>query len=312
MKEKSFISAVVYVRNNEGTIGSFIERLSAFLEDNFDNSEIVCVNDGSSDGSVEEIKQAADKVKETVVSIINMSYFHGLELAMNAGVDMAIGDFVAEFDSCIADYDMSLVMDVYRKVLEGYDVVSAVSDKKERLSSRLFYKLLEKYSDLSIALHTESFRIVSRRMINRIKAMNVTIPYRKIIYASAGLKTTSLSYRAEKLDVSGDRTGKEAGEYRKKLATDSLLLFTAVGDKISMGMTLFMMAVTILMIVYTVTVFLIGKPTEGWTTTVLFFSVAFFGLFAILTIVIKYLQLILGLVFKRKQYNFESIEKLTK
>ena len=312
MKEKSFISAVVYVRNNEGTIASFIERLSAFLEDNFDNSEIVCVNDGSCDGSEEKIKQTADRIRGTVVSIVNMSYFHGLELAMNAGVDIAIGDFVVEFDTCFADYDMSFVMDVYRKVLEGYDVVSAVSDKRERLSSRLFYKLLEKYSDLSIELHTESFRIVSRRMINRIKAMNVTTPYRKIVYASAGLKTASLSYGAQKSDVIADKTGKETGEYRKKLATDSLLLFTAVGDKISMGMTILMMAVSILMIVYTVVVFLIGKPTEGWTTTVLFFSVAFFGLFAILTIVIKYLQLILGLVFKRKQYNFESIEKLTK
>ena len=312
MKEKSFISAVVYIRNNEGTIASFMEKLSLFLEDSFDNSEIVCVNDGSSDGSVEEIKRIADKINGTVVSIVNMSYYHGLELAMNAGVDMAIGDFVVEFDTCLVDYDMSLVMDVYKKVLEGYDVVSAVSDKRERLSSRLFYRLLEKYSDMSIALHTESFRIVSRRMINRIKAMNVTTPYRKIVYASAGLKTTSLSYKAENQNMAVDMLGKETGEYRKKLATDSLLLFSTVGDKISMGMTLFMMAVSILMIVYTVVVFLTGKPTEGWTTTVLFFSVAFFGLFAILTIVIKYLQLILGLVFKRKQYNFESIEKLTK
>ena len=51
-------------------------------------------------------------------------------------------------------------------------------------------------------------------------------------------------------------------------------------------------------------------PVEGWTTTILFLSVAFFGLFGILTIIIKYLQLLMDLVFKRKHYSFESVEKL--
>ena len=53
-------------------------------------------------------------------------------------------------------------------------------------------------------------------------------------------------------------------------------------------------------------------PVAGWTTTILFLSVVFFGLFAILTVIIKYLQIIVDLVFKRKHYSFESIEKLTK
>ena len=50
----------------------------------------------------------------------------------------------------------------------------------------------------------------------------------------------------------------------------------------------------------------------GWTTTVLFLSVVFFGLFGVLTVIVKYLQLIVELVFKRKRYTFESIEKVTK
>ena len=56
----------------------------------------------------------------------------------------------------------------------------------------------------------------------------------------------------------------------------------------------------------------IGHPIEGWTTTVMFLSVAFLGLFGILTIIVKYLQIIVDMVFKRKHYNYESIEKLTK
>jgi dolichol-phosphate mannosyltransferase len=59
-------------------------------------------------------------------------------------------------------------------------------------------------------------------------------------------------------------------------------------------------------------VFTTANPVAGWTTTILFLSVVFLGLFAVLTIVVKYLQLMLNMIFKRKQYNFESIEKLTK
>ena len=77
-------------------------------------------------------------------------------------------------------------------------------------------------------------------------------------------------------------------------------------------MTVFMMVVSVFMVLYSVVVYLTANPVVGWTTTILFLSVAFFGLFGILTIIIKYLQLLVDLVFKRKQYSFENIEKLTK
>ena len=63
---------------------------------------------------------------------------------------------------------------------------------------------------------------------------------------------------------------------------------------------------------YSAVIYATSNPVAGWTTTILFLSVAFFGLFGILTIVVKYLQLLVDLVFKRKHYSFESIEKLTK
>ena len=62
---------------------------------------------------------------------------------------------------------------------------------------------------------------------------------------------------------------------------------------------------------YSVVIYLTQNPVEGWTTTILFLSFAFFGLFSVLTVIIKYLQIIVDLIFKRKTYNFESIEKLT-
>ena len=96
------------------------------------------------------------------------------------------------------------------------------------------------------------------------------------------------------------------------MAVDSLILFTEVGYRFSKGMTVLMMLVSIFMVAYSIIIYTSFHPVEGWTTTILFLSVAFFGLFGVLTVIIKYLQLIVGLVFKRQQYSFESIEKLTK
>ena len=76
-------------------------------------------------------------------------------------------------------------------------------------------------------------------------------------------------------------------------------------------MTLLMMCIAVFMLTYSIVVYLTQTPVEGWTTTILFLSFAFFGLFGVLTVIIKYLQIIVDLIFKRKTYNFESIEKLT-
>ena len=191
-----------------------------------------------------------------------------------------------------------------------YDIVSAVPDKPEKLTSKLFYRVFDKFTDLSYEMHTESFRILSRRVINRISSMNKTIPYRKAIYASQGLKTDALKYNV--ITASESKTDKTERGYRTGLAVDSLILFTEMGYRFSMTMTAIMMLMSVFMVVYSIVIFVTQNPVAGWTTTILFLSVAFFGLFGILTIVIKYLQLLVNLVFKRKHYSFEGIEKLTK
>jgi dolichol-phosphate mannosyltransferase len=101
-------------------------------------------------------------------------------------------------------------------------------------------------------------------------------------------------------------------KYRSGLAVDSLILFTELGYRLSIAMTVLMMIVSVFMVIYSIVIYATAHPVEGWTTTILFLSVAFLGLFGILTVIIKYLQLLINLIFKRKQYSFESIEKLTK
>ena len=121
-KEKNFISAVIYVHNAEDQIESFLRIVAEILADNFDNVEIICVNDDSTDHSVDRIREFSRKEAAFSISVLNMSYFHGLEMAMNAGVDLAIGDFVFEFDSPVSDFDREEIMQVYYRSLEGYDI----------------------------------------------------------------------------------------------------------------------------------------------------------------------------------------------
>ncbi len=309
-KEKNFVSAVIYVHNAESRIESFLNEIIKIMEDNFEHSEIICVNDCSDDNSVKVIKGISDKAITTSISVINMSFFHGLELAMNAGMDLAIGDFVFEFDNTNLDFDPDMIMKIYHHSLTGFDIVSASPDKREKLSSRVFYKVFDKFSDLKYDMTTESFRILSRRVINRISAMNKTIPYRKAIYAGSGLKTANLKYDVKQ--AVGNTADSKERRYRSGLAVDTLILFTELGYRFSFWMTSVMMLISVFMIIYTLLVYFTGHPMEGWTTTLLFLSVAFLGLFGILTVIVKYLQIIVDMVFKRKYYNFESIEKLTK
>lgn len=309
-KEKKFISAVIYVHNAENRIEDFLGRVIKTLEDNFEHSEIICVNDYSDDNSVLLVKKASAAAKTASISILNMSYFHGVEMAMNAGVDLSIGDYVYEFDNTFLDFSEDDIMSVYKRSLEGYDIVSASPDRREKLSSRIFYNVFDINTNIPHKMDTESFRILSRRVINRISSMNKTVIYRKAVYANCGLKTDNIRYNPIPYDRSA--VDKNEKKYRTDLAVDSLILFTDVGYRLSMTMTIVMMFISIFVAVYSVIIYVTAQPVAGWTTTIMFLSIAFLGLFGILTIIIKYLQLLVNLTFRRKHYSFESIEKLTK
>jgi len=311
-KEKNFISAVIYVHNAENRIEDFVNTIIDVFEDNFEHSEIICVNDFSEDQSAEKIKGLSGNANTVNISLLNMSSYHGLEAAMNAGMDLAIGDFVFEFDNAVLDFDKNEILKVYQHALQGYDIVSASSDRKQKVSSNLFYFVFDKFADQVYRMNTESFRVLSRRVINRIDSMNKTVPYRKAVYANCGLKMDNLQYHAVVSSKQLLTIDKKEKKYRSALAVDSLLLFTELGYRFSISMTSLMILIAAFMVIYSIVIYFLGTPVAGWTTTVLFLSFCFFGLFGIQTIIIKYLQLILNLVFKTKKYNFESIEKLTK
>lgn len=307
-KEKNFVSAVVYCCNDADCIGPFIQRLDTVLFENFLKCEIIVVNDSSDDNSTCIVKEFAHKVnkeaKEHTITLLNMSYRQGLEASMNAGVNLAIGDFVFEFDSLNDDYDMSLLMEVYRHSLTGYDIVSARCTKNSRWVSRRYYSIFNRYAHLQHTIGTETFRLLSRRAINRVHSITQNIPYRKAAYANSGLAVNSIVYKPSKT------IKKKRYNDSWKVAIESLLLYTDVPFRATILLAIFMLVVSMAVGLYAVIYRMLRNPVEGWTTTIFFMSFGFSGLFIILAMIIRYMQTLVRLNFRKKDYLFESIEKL--
>ena len=309
-KQKNFISIVVYIHNVEYLIDNFLETLYRMMDDNFEKYEIICVNDGSTDNSKEVIKTHAGKTSSCMLSIVNMSYYQGIEASMRAGIDLAIGDFVFEFDEIVLDFDPNLIMEVYNRSLQGYDIVSC-GKGNFRTSSKLFYSIYNRNSGTPYALRSETFRIISRRGINRVQSMSVNIPYRKAMYSNCGLSLDYLLYQPINTGAEQRQKQKQRLKDPYDMAITSLILFTNIAYKMSLFFSIVMMLATLGSLAYVVVVYLTGNPVAGYTTMMILMSGAFFALFAILAMVIKYLSVILGLVFHKQRYLIESIEKIT-
>ena len=298
-KEKNFISAVVYLHNDGARAVEFCRAVAAELDAHFAQYELVVVDDACTDDTVAQLR-AWGKDQAAPLTILHMSLYHGLENAMNAGLDAAIGDYVYEFDATELCYPAPMIFDAYRTALQGSDIVS-VCPKATR--SGLFYRIFNANSHSNYQLRTDAFRLVTRRAINRVHASSAHLPYRKAAYAACGLKMTDLEFEG--------KVGAGAS-HRFNLAIDSLALYTDAGFKASVGITLCMLVLALAELVYTLVIFATGHPVAGWTTTMFVITVGFAGLFAVLAIVVKYLSLLLELTFKQQKYLVESIEKLQK
>lgn len=310
--EKKFVSLVIYLHNSSEYLRKFMDTVIPVFENNFEQFEIVCVNDACTDHTIELLKEYVEEKHLTaMVNVVHMSFFQGLESAMNAGRDISIGDFVYEFDDIFVDYEPNLIIDVYQKLLEGNDVVSASSKGKLRLTSRLFYALYNRTSRGKGKIGPETFRIVSRRAINRIKSMGQYIPYRKAVYHNCGLKTATINYDSAQKDVR--IKNKTIASERTSLALDSFIYFTNALERISAiisGVFLFFIVAMALYIIHDA--ISASRPVEGWLSTMGFLALGFFGVFVLLTIILKYLSVLLNLIFKQQRYLVADIEKVVK
>ena len=302
-KEHNFVSAVVYLHNDAERVVPFLTMLYGQLEAHFEHYEIVCINDASTDASADTVRRFA-RERDFPLTLVQMSSWHGVELAMNAGIDIAIGDFVFEFDSVEMPYQPGLLMDSYAKALQGYDIVWACPRRSRHGRRQLFYRIFNASFDSAYRMREDAFRLVSRRALNRVHAISSMPPYRKAAYAASGLKLANLEF-----EPSFPPRQKDKNPYTKAL--DSLALYTDMFYRLSLGISLVLLVLTMAFGIYTVVIYAIPvRQVEGWTSTMLVMCVGFFGIFLMLTIVIKYLSLLVDLVFKKQRYLVEGIEKI--
>lgn len=311
-KEKNFVSCVVYLHNDGKSIKPFLKEICNEMQENFEKYEIVCVNDCCTDDTIEQIHSFLEECgRSVVVSLINLSYYQGIEAAMNAGRDLAVGDFLFEFDKCCLDFESSLIMEVYRKALEGYDVVAAAPQNDVPFTSRMFYAVYNFSSRNRYQLRQERFRIISRRAINRVNQMNIYTPYRKAMYMNCGLKTETIVYNNKKLPKK-ERNREERGN-RSNLALDTIIIFTDVLEKFSFMVSAVLLGVLLLMFCWIVySIFSEVRPVEGWMSLMALISFGFFMTSVMLTMILKYLSVLLNMNFKKQRYVVEGVEKLTK
>ncbi len=311
-KEKNFVSAVIYVYNNEDQIEVFLKTIVGILRDNFEKFEVICVNDSSTDKSAESVRQMIDEFGDTVVSIINMGFFQGREMSMSAGVDLSIGDFVFEFDSMELDFDPGLIMDVYRHSMKGgFDIVSAAPDRINSRSTRFYYSFFNIFSKYHLKMRPETFRILSRRSINRVRALTVSVPYRKAVYANCGLRMDRIIYSP--IAMHRKAKDKAVRSYRGVLALDTLILFTDVAAWFVNVMIFATLLSTFTLAGYMAYVALGLKEQVVWWMVLSFLvSLGFCAVFTCMATIVKYLSTIESLVFKRQKYVIESIEKIAK
>lgn len=307
-KQKQFISVVLYIRDNEEKIKSFLPVICGIMENNFECFEIICVDDDSVDKSVESIRSfVAGLEQRQIVTIVQMSSHQGLEMSMNAGVDLAIGDLIFEFDNIEGEYGESLIMDAYRKVTGGSDIVSVSPSKSGGLTSWAFYHIFNWGASSSLnPISHEDFRIVSRRALNRIKAVNQYIPFRKALYSQCGLPVTKITYKTKNRHHTMDPLDK-----RVNLALETLILFTTSIQKIALFISLLFALITVGVGIYLIYEFIgAGGTVEGWLTTMAFLTLGFLGMFLLFFIVFKYLSVVLNTIFIKQRYSVKSINKL--
>lgn len=311
-REQKFISVVAYIHNSRAQLPLFLDTVMGCCSSVFSQCELILVDDASSDGSTAAVHEYYD-AKGTdigyIVSVVRLGAYHGLESAMNAGRDMAIGDYVYEFDDLYVDYDPAIIEEAYRKSLNGCDIVSVASDARTPVTSRLFYHIYNRASGTRHPLGQETFRLLSRRAINRVKSMGSYIPYRKAVYRNCGLSAETLVYQNK--EGAGTRTLHSHKHERGGLAVDSFIFFTNVMERVALFISGIFLAIALLVIGYVIYSFFMDQElVSGWVSLMGFLSLGFMGIFGLLTIVLKYLSVIVGLIFRHQRYLIEDVEKI--
>ena len=201
------ISIVCPVFNESAVLDRFMAEVTRVLVTLEHSHEIVCVNDGSTDTTLEKLHVL--KRDYPTLRIINLSRNFGKEAALTAGLDRAAGDVVIPIDADLQD-PPELIPTMISKHEEGFDVVLARrTDRRtdgflKRTTATAFYKFLDRISEVQIPVNVGDYRLMSRRVLDILKQLPENQRFMKGIFAWAGFSTAYVNY--ERAPRAGGKT----------------------------------------------------------------------------------------------------------
>lgn len=194
------LSVIVPVLNESEGLLELHRRLAAVLDEQAYDAEILFINDGSTDDSIDVIYRLCKQ--DARVGVVDLSRRFGKELALGAGLDHASGDAVIIIDADLQD-PPEYIPDMVSAWRRGFDVVAmqrvdrSVDSVLKRVSARIFYHLLNWLSPVDIPPGVGDFRLLSRRAVNALTRLRERIRYMKGLYAWVGFSYIELPYKRE-------------------------------------------------------------------------------------------------------------------
>lgn len=265
MKKK--ISVIVSCYNEEESLPLFYEEMRKVMDEMSQNDfELIFVNDGSKDKTLEEIKALRNKDKK--VRYISFSRNFGKEAAMKAGLDYSTGDYVTLMDADLQDPPKMLpeMLNILEK--EHYDCVGTrrVTRKGEpvirSLFARKFYKIINKMSKVEMVDGARDYRLMTRQMVEAIKSCEEYNRYSKGLWSFVGFKTKWLEF---------ENVQRVAGETKWsfwklfKYAIEGIVAFTTAPLTMAAFLGILFCFIAFIMIVVIIFKTLIfGDPVSGW------------------------------------------------
>ena len=271
------ISIIIPAYNEQESLPILYERLTKLMEtlNNYD-FEVLFVNDGSKDQTIEIIKELREKDKR--ICYVDFARNFGKEIAMIAGLDYATGDCVIFMDADLQD-PPELVPELVKYWEEGYDDVYAKRKSRKgetwlkKFTSKMYYKVLQHVTRVEIQEDTGDFRLLDRRCVNALKKLRESQRNTKSMFSWIGYKKKEVLY---------DRDPRVAGttkwNYGKlmDLAIDGITSLTTSPLRISTFIAIPTFIVLLGYFVYVIAkAFVVDQPIQAYQSIILlilFFS----------------------------------------
>jgi polyisoprenyl-phosphate glycosyltransferase len=269
-------SVVVPIWNEEAVIPELYRRVIETMDSTGESWELICVNDGSHDRSLQMLIEL--RAQDERVKVIDFSKNFGHQIAITAGADYAEGDAVIVMDADLQD-PPDVVLRMIEQWRAGYEVVYAVRAKREGetwfklLTAKLFYRLMQRISDVNIPLDAGDFRLMDRRVVLAMRQLREKHRFMRGLSSWVGFKQIGVEYeRAERY------AGETKYPLRKmlRLALNAITSFSYLPLQLATYFGFALALVSLIGIVLTIILRLSGSSAfAGQATTLV--SVLFLG-----------------------------------